>query len=215
MKTYCIHLIRHGLHEGAVQGRYIGHTDEPLSEDGEEELVRLKKEMIYPEIGVLVSSPLKRCIQTAKILYPESEPAVMNGFSECDFGEFEGLTADELSPYPEFAQWLSGGEDAAPLHGESNGMFKKRVCTEFLKLTEGLMKTGTDSAAVITHGGVIMTLLAVFGIPELPMHEWLTPCGCGYTVRITPSLWTRIYKFEVASEIPESKDAYAEGEQNE
>jgi len=203
MKTYRIHLIRHGLTEGASEGRYIGHTDEPLSAEGEAQLRKMKAERKYPLAEVVVSSPLSRCIQTAKILYPDSEPAVMTGFSECDFGEFEGLTAEELKGYKEFGEWLKGGEDAAPLNGESNRDFQKRVCTEFLRLTEGLLKTGTTTAAVITHGGVIMTLIAAFGIPELPLHEWLTPCGCGYTLRLTPSVWTKIYKCEVIEEIPD------------
>ncbi|HOD02431.1 MAG TPA: histidine phosphatase family protein, partial [Clostridiales bacterium] len=172
------------------------------SKEGKAELIKLKKELAYPQGAVVVSSPLKRCLETARILYPENEPAIIRGFAECDFGEFEGLTADELKPYPEFGEWLKGGEGAAPPHGESNREFKNRVITDFLRLIQGLLKTGTDSCVVITHGGVIMMLLSYFGIPELPMHEWLTPFGCGYTVRITPSIWSRINKFEVIAEIP-------------
>ena len=203
MKTYQIHLIRHGLTDGALGGKYIGHTDEPLCEQGIMQLRELMRDCEYPHAQVVISSPLTRCVQTARIIYEDSEPAKLDGFTECDFGEFEGLTAAQLEPYPEFGEWLKGGEDAAAPNGESNLHFKERVCGTFIKLVEGLLKTGTTSAAVVTHGGVIMTLLAAFGIPELPMHEWLTPCGCGYTVRITPSVWTRVYKFEVIREIPD------------
>lgn len=202
MKCYRIHLIRHGTHNGAVEGKYIGHTDEELSKEGKEELIKLKSDFIYPDCTVVVSSPLKRCLETAKILYPNNEPAVMRGFSEYDFGEFEGLTADELSQYPEFLDWIKGGEEAFAPSGESNGEFKTRVLTDFIRLVQGLFKTGDDSCAIITHGGVIMTILSALGIPELPMHEWLTPCGCGYTVQITPYIWSKIKKFEVTAEIP-------------
>ena len=126
----------------------------------------------------------------------------MRGFDECDFGEFEGHTAEELEPYEEFSQWLSGGEDARPLNGESNQEFATRVCNCFNKTVDGLIKTGTQSAAIITHGGVIMSILAAFGIPELPMTEWLCPSACGYTVRITPSLGSKIRKVEVINEVP-------------
>ena len=34
MRTFKIHLIRHGLPEGSELGQYIGHTDVPLSADG-------------------------------------------------------------------------------------------------------------------------------------------------------------------------------------
>jgi alpha-ribazole phosphatase len=71
-----------------------------------------------------------------------------------------------------------------------------------MKTVDGLIKTGTQTAAIITHGGVIMSILAAFGVPELPMTEWLCPSACGYTIRITPSLWSKLRKVEVINEVP-------------
>lgn len=68
------------------------------------------------------------------------------------------------------------------------------------------MKTGTTDAAIITHGGVIMTLLTAYGIPELPMHEWRTPNGCGFTLNVNASLWMRGKKAEVFSEFPYERE---------
>ena len=202
MKTYTVYLIRHALTQGNLEGRYIGQTDEELCREGLEQLEAMKNDYGYPYPDVVFTSGLKRCKQTAAILYPDKTPIEMRGFEECDFGEFEGHTADELEPYEEFSQWLSGGEDARPLNGESNKEFAERVCNCFNKTVEGLIKTGTQKAAIITHGGVIMTILSAFGLPELPMTEWLCPSACGYTIRITPSLWSKIRKVEVINEIP-------------
>ena len=202
MKTYTVYLIRHALTQGNLEGRYIGQTDEELCREGLEQLEAMKNDYGYPYPNVVFTSGLKRCKQTAAILYPDKTPIEMRGFEECDFGEFEGHTADELEPYEEFSQWLSGGEDARPLNGESNKEFAERVCDCFNKTVEGLIKTGTQKAAIITHGGVIMTILSAFGLPELPMTEWLCPSACGYTIRITPSLWSKIRKVEVINEIP-------------
>ncbi|MBQ5883314.1 MAG: hypothetical protein IIW72_02185, partial [Clostridia bacterium] len=69
---------------------------------------------------------------------------------------------------------------------------------------DGLIKTGTTSCAIFTHGGVIMSILSAFGLPELPMTEWLCPSACGYTVRVTPSLWAKTRKMEVINDIPAS-----------
>ena len=77
---------------------------------------------------------------------------------------------------------------------------------ESLKIIDGLIKTETDRAAIVTHGGVMMALLTNFGLPQLPMHEWITPNGCGYTLRITPSLWMRGHKLEVVYEFPYEKN---------
>ena len=202
MKTYTVHLIRHALTKGNLEGRYIGQTDEELCKEGIEQLEKMKSDYDYPYPDVVFTSTLKRCVQTAKILYPDKTPIEMRGFEECDFGEFEGHTADELQPYEEFSDWLAGGEDARPLNGESNSEFATRGCDCFIKTVDGLIKTGTGSASIITHGGVIMSILAAFGLPEMPMTEWLCPSACGYTIRITPSLWSRMKKFEVINEVP-------------
>ena len=66
MKTFKIHLIRHGLPEGAETGQYIGHTDVPLSEYGKKQLRDMKNDYEYPAVGAVISSPLDRCLETAK-----------------------------------------------------------------------------------------------------------------------------------------------------
>lgn len=206
MKSYTIHLIRNGLTDENLEGRYIGHTNVEISQEGKDQLVQMKNELIYPPVNAVFTSPLKRCLQTAEILYPENKPLVIDGFIEYNFGEFENKTAEQLEKYEEFSRWLAGEKGVKPPYGESNEEFAARVCDTFEKVAEGLMKTGTTSAAIITHGGVIMTILAAFGIPEYPMHEWLTPNGCGFTVKVNPSLWMRAKKFEVFSEFPYERE---------
>lgn len=202
MKSYYIHLIRNGLTQANLDGRYVGHTDEPLCEEGKRALEKLRSECVYPPVDALFSSPLCRCTQTARTLYPEKEPIIIDGLIEYNFGEFEGKTVEELQSYPMFPGWLAGEPDAQPPFGESAREFSSRLAGCFEKITEGLMKTGTTRVAVVTHGGVIAALLTTYGIPEAPLHEWFTPSGCGYTLRITPSLWMRGRKFEVIAEIP-------------
>lgn len=202
MRSYNLYLIRNGLTAENLDGQYIGRTNVSLCEEGREQLRQLRRELIYPGVDALISSPLARCAETAEILFPDKKPIFIDGFAECDFGEFEGLTADELKDEEDFKNWLSGGGDAAPPHGESNEQFSKRVCSTFERVVEAFLKTGTMNTAIITHGGVIMALLAAYGLPELPMHQWVSPAGCGYAVRIDPRLWTTIKKFEVYSEFP-------------
>ncbi len=206
MKSYTIHLIRNGLTDENLEGRYIGHTNVEISQEGKDQLAQMKNELVYPPVNAVFTSPLKRCLQTAEILYPENKPLVIDGFIEYNFGEFENKTAEQLEKYEEFSRWLAGEKGVKPPYGESNEEFAARVCDTFEKVAEGLMKTGTTSAAIITHGGVIMTILAAFGIPEYPMHEWLTPNGCGFTVKVNPSLWMRAKKFEVFSEFPYERE---------
>lgn len=202
MKSYYIYLVRNGMTTEGNEGRYIGHTDVELSEEGEQQLRDMAERYEYPTPDVVFSSPLKRCIRTAQVLYPDADVIPMRDLIEYNFGEFEGRTAEELENHPVFPRWLAGEKDVDPPFGESNRDFQIRVCEGFCRIVDGLMKTGTNKAAIVTHGGVIMTILAAFGLPEASMHEWLMPDGCGYTVRITPSIWTRGQKMEVFEELP-------------
>lgn len=203
MKTYRIHLLRHGMTAENVEGKYIGHTDVPLSEDGIAQIENMKKEYTYPQADVVFSSPLSRCTETAKILYPGFQIVTIDDLIEYNFGEFEGKTAQELHEKEElFDSWLRGDQDVEPPFGESNAYFAKRVCTAFAAIAEGVMKSGTEDTVIVTHGGVIMTIMAAFALPEASMHEWLTPNGCGYTLRLTPTLWMSGQKLEAIEEIP-------------
>ena len=61
-----IYLIRHGQTPGNKLKRYIGTTDEQLSQEGREFLEKLS----YPMPESLYVSPLLRCVETAGILFP-------------------------------------------------------------------------------------------------------------------------------------------------
>lgn len=202
MKSYYIYFIRNGMTAEINEGQYIGHTDVPLSEAGEKQLLQMKESYEYPEPEVVFTSPLKRCVRTAQLLYPDTDCIPMRDLMEYDFGEFEGKTAQELEEHPVFARWLAGEPGVQPPFGESNEDFQRRVCGCFCKIVEGLFKTGMTKAAIVTHGGVISTLLSCYGLPEAPMHEWMMPDGCGYCVRITPMLWSGGQKMEVFDELP-------------
>lgn len=202
MKSYIIHFIRHGAIDETLSGKYIGTTDVPLSEKGRLDLKKLDYEYRYPGTQVVFTSPLKRCTETCKILYPELNPLSITALSECNFGEWEGKTAEELKNDPDFEKWLAGDNSVKPPRGESNADFTRRICRMFDSIVEGLMKTGTTESVIVTHGGVIMTLLAVYGLPQAKPFEWTMDNGFGYSLRVTPMLWQRDKVCEVFRTIP-------------
>ena len=73
MKSYLIYLVRHGMTQEGQEGRYIGHTDVPLSDEGVLQLQDMAENYEYPQPDIVFASPLKRCLQTAKIIYPEAD----------------------------------------------------------------------------------------------------------------------------------------------
>lgn len=204
MKTYTIYLFRHGLTKGNLNAQYIGHTDLPLTTDSISALKKIKATEHYPKVGAVFSSPLKRCKDSAKIMFPENNTLIIDDFIECDFGEFEGLTADELKDNDDFKAWLHGDIYSAPPYGESNAKFAQRICAAFEKVIDGCIKTGNDNIAIVGHAGVIMTILACYGLPEAPMAHWQMDAGYGYKLRLTPSLWMQAKKIEVIDTAPTS-----------
>lgn len=204
MKTYTIYLFRHGLTKGNLNAQYIGHTDLPLTTDSISALKSIKAHQHYPKVNAVFSSPLKRCLDSAKIMFPENNVLVIDDFIEYNFGEFEGLTAEDLKDNEDFKNWLGGDIYASTPFGESNAQFAHRVCAAFEKVIDGCVKTGTNNVAIVGHAGVLMTILSCYGLPEAPMAHWQMDAGYGFKLRLTPSLWMKAKKIEVVDTAPTS-----------
>ena len=89
-------LIRHLKTPGNEKRQYIGSTDEELSE---QEVLNFKQRYkidSYPQVQQVIVSPMKRCIQTAELIYPKNQITQEVLLKECDFGIFEGKTYEEL-----------------------------------------------------------------------------------------------------------------------
>lgn len=202
MKSYVIHLIRNMACEGNLEGRYIGRTESPLAMESVKKLIALKQKYSYPQAKGYYASPNTRCVDTLKILYPDADPQVILEMAECDFGDWENKTAEELKDDPAFKTWMEQGSKAAPPNGESGIVFMQRVLQGFETLVKNMMITGETSAVLVTHGGVIMSILSAYGLPRADFYDWMCDEGCGYSLRITPSLWMRSMVAEVYSTLP-------------
>ena len=119
MKGYRISVLRHGMTEANEKGVYIGSTDLPLSDKGAAELAAKADEYDYPRVHRVYSSPLRRCTETAEILFPDTELCTVDDLRELNFGEFENKSIDELAKRKDYNDWLRGGKDARPPKGES------------------------------------------------------------------------------------------------
>ena len=93
-----IWMIRHGMTAGNREQRYVGTTDEPLCEEGRQQILA-KGQMIALDYDIqnIYVSPMRRCRETAAILYPWSGQTVIDDFRECSFGTFEYRNYQELN----------------------------------------------------------------------------------------------------------------------
>lgn len=202
MITYTIHLIRHGMTDSNINGAYIGcKTDIELCKQGKAALKDMRRDYNYPKADLVFSSPLKRCVESARILYPNKDIITVDDLRECDFGDFEGKTPAELDGRPDFAAWTSG-KIPAPPNGESNQDLVKRLCVGINKVVRIMMQNQKREAAVLMHGATIMMLLAACGLPKRHTAEWRCSFGEGYTLRVTPSLYQRTGAVEVVNIVP-------------
>ena len=161
-------LIRHGQTAGNLEKCYIGRTDEPLCEAG----IAAVKHRHFPACGILISSPMRRCIQTAAILFPQQTPVLCDALRECDFGDFEGKNYAALNGDPVYQAWIdSGGKMPFP-HGESPADFRARCCDGFRECVRRY--ADADSIAFVVHGGTIMAILSQFAVPHRDYYDWIT-----------------------------------------
>ena len=203
MISYRIHLLRTGRTSATPGKRYVGQSDLPLCDKGAEELEQLRREFSYPKVEMVYTSPLQRCVQTADILYPDVYTEQVEGLMDMNLGRFEGKTFDELRDDEAFTAWLKNSFENTPPGGEETGAFQQRVACALRDIFEQMMHRKMTNIAVITHGGVIMTLLAAMGMPKMPLHQWAVGNGCGYTLLLTPQMWMRDGMVEVFAHLPQ------------
>lgn len=175
-------LIRHFTTQGNAEHCYIGTTDEPL-------LPGQTVKFPYPDVQTVIVSPLKRCVETAKLIYPEVKRYICRELRECDFGLFENKNYEQLKDHPAYQKWLcSGGQIPFP-EGEGVEEFRERCVKGFCDMVEMLTEEVCESAAFVVHGGTIMSILDRFAPHEEGFYHWQVKNGEGYRVRLDVKKW--------------------------
>lgn len=182
-----IALIRHSKTEGNLKGRYIGKTDEHLCEEG----IKLAKSKKFPQVSHIYLSPLKRCIETADIIYKELNPIIIDELRECDFGDFENKNYKDLSGNMDYQKWIDSNGSIPFPNGENPEEFKKRSIIGFDKVVEDIIENKINDAAIIAHGGTIMSILDKYSCPNKDFYCWQVGNCCGYIIEINDKLWIK------------------------
>jgi probable phosphoglycerate mutase len=97
------YVLRHGQTDWNVQMRLQGSTDIPLNETGRAQAHVAAKILAGEGITKIIASPLSRALETARIVGAAAgiEPVIDGRLIERNFGQFEGMTIDEVHQHRE------------------------------------------------------------------------------------------------------------------
>jgi probable phosphoglycerate mutase len=123
MKMLRLLVVRHGQTDFNAQQRYQGAIDIALNATGIHQAEALARRLRAEAIDAIVSSPLERALQTARII-AQAVPCdvqVMEHFRERGIGVYEGLTLEEVKArYSDlWGQRLTRQMNQAPPGGET------------------------------------------------------------------------------------------------
>ena len=148
-------LLRHGPTAWTREHRLQGRTDLPLDANGRE---TVRGWTLAHELrdARWLTSPLKRCTETAALLGLEA--AAEPRLAEMDWGRWEGRTIAELraTSAREMEAQEARGLDLQPPDGESPRAVQRRLMPLLAEIA-----AGSASAGAITHKGVIRAILAL------------------------------------------------------
>ena len=186
-----IWLVRHGVTDWNLAGRWQGHSDVPLGERGRADAARIQPRLSGKRFDLIVSSDLKRAHQTAELA--GFSPSLEARLREVNFGRFEGQQSQTIRDDPAYLAWLENPTESRWPDGESYGDVRARVAAwiEELPLEADVL--------AFTHGGVISMLAsslleaAPFAAPRLwrfraqhssitVLERWQTPHGMAWTL---------------------------------
>jgi len=159
-----ITLVRHAEIIEKYKGKYYGHLDMPLSQNGHQQAKILAQKLKDEKFDAIYCSDLKRARQTLDAFDFAQKIVYTQELREKSWGIHEGKSFEEIEAsglkYENFDQWINA------LDGENMQVYKQRVYNYFYHT---IAKSDAHNVLVITHLGVIKTFLSFYH--NIPLEE--------------------------------------------
>ena len=153
-------LVRHALTVDNRKSRLSGHIDSSISEEGKEQIDKITNYLKDFDIDKIYTTTSSRTKDTVKKLSELKSIEIIEkeSLKEISFGDFEGLTFDEIKDkYPkEFQDMIEKGYEYKYPNGESLIDSYNRVCIEL----DNIISNNDDRTILIcSHGGTIRNII--------------------------------------------------------
>lgn len=153
-----ITLVRHGQTDWNLARRIQGSTDIPLNDTGRADALAAAEVLSGATHHAIYASPLVRAHETARLIASHlglAAPETRHDMREREFGEGEGMLVEEY--LGRFENWRSG-----PSGAESLDVVRDRALGALDHIARESRRRSApiaESVIVVTHGGVIRSLL--------------------------------------------------------
>ena len=153
-------LVRHALTVDNQKSRLSGHIDSSISEEGREQIDKITNYLKDFDIDKIYTTTSSRTKDTVKKLSELKSIEIIEkeSLKEISFGDFEGLTFDEIKDkYPkEFQDMIEKGYEYKYPNGEGLIDSYNRVCIEL----DNIISNNDDRTILIcSHGGTIRNII--------------------------------------------------------
>ncbi|WP_127128586.1 alpha-ribazole phosphatase [Pseudoflavitalea rhizosphaerae] len=193
-----IYLIRHTA-PLIDKGTCYGQADIDVKESFYDEAAIIKTAMPV-ELQKVWSSPLQRCRKLAEHLFPAHPINLEHKLKEINCGEWELQKWDDI-PSHIIDPWMEDYVNVRIPGGENYLDLYDRVVDAFLNIA-----SGETPAAIVTHGGVIRSILAhITGTPLLDSFKAFS-IYYGCVIRVSRNGDGFVH--EVLSNIPTAKEQH-------
>ena len=154
-------LVRHGHVEGISPERFRGRADLMLTAEGRRQAAATARRIQQSWMPVAVySSPLSRCRATAEAIATpfDLSPAVLEGLIDIDYGEWQGLTPDEVrGRWPDRLRTWYGAPHWAVVPG---GETLQQVLSRAVSVSHEMIgRHPSDTVVAIGHDSVNRVIL--------------------------------------------------------
>ena len=180
-------LIRHGQTDWNLARRIQGSTDIPLNETGREDARMAAALLADGTHHTIYASPLVRASQTAQIIADSlglEAPEIENDVREREFGDGEGMLVEEyLAAY---SDW-----HGLPRGAESLDQVRDRAIDALDRIASRSRRRSApaaESIIVVTHGGVIRSLLNHVSSGTLPREGDILRNGSAHRFEAAPGI---------------------------